>query len=366
MVKIKTDVVVLGAGAIGLAIARELSSMFRNLIVIEQERQIGSHTSSRNSEVIHSGIYYENSPFKEKLCLEGKSLLYDYIQKREIEFDNCGKLIFATKFSDVDYIYKIIENSNRCGVAHTILNTSQLNKFKDIIKPYEGVFINETSIFDSHNFLMSLEFDTRENDAIIALNTQLRSIHIEESSVILDCNNNGENILIDANIVINALGHHALDFLKDLYPEKYAEYENFYVKGHYFSHSLQLENVPLLYPVPNELGLGVHLTKDLAGQVRFGPDTVPVASASSYKPKVSKTQFLQEINANFHSIQIDKISFSYSGIRPKLKKNSHIYSDFLIATDLDGKLISLVGIDSPGLTASLAIGRHVKKIFSER
>jgi L-2-hydroxyglutarate oxidase LhgO len=296
-----------------------------------------------------------------QLCLEGKVLLYEYLKDRNINFENCGKIVFATKSSELEKFNTIIDNAQRCDVAYKMMSNVDLKKFKETISPCEAVFIKDTGIFDSHNFLLSLELDAIENGATIALETKLISMHINSKCLTLLCDCNGDRFLIDAGIVINALGGNALDLLKKNFAERYQQYENYFIKGHYFSYFKRLNISPLIYPIPSQLGLGVHLTKDLAGGIRFGPDTMWVEESDDYKQQIDRRHFYEQIKSKYHNININDLSFSYAGIRPKLKKNKKLQTDFYIKSDFDGRIISLLGIESPGLTASLSIGRLVCK-----
>lgn len=354
------DVLIIGGGVIGAAAAYEIVQKGYNCVLVDTERYFGAHTSSRNSEVIHAGLYYQNKPLKNKHCLRGRSLLYQYLDRHNIKYKKCGKIIFAVDFDDHDNLNQIFQNGIQNNVELNYLTSTQLNELPPFVKPTEAIFSSQTGIFDSTEYLKSLLYNFEEKGGLAVTSTQVMTIH-DDNGLEVICKSPVDRFTIKCRQIINTAGAKSLDIIKSLYPEKYKAYNNFYVKGHYFTLKQKLKADKLYYPIPSKFGLGVHLTIDLLGDIKFGPDTVPTPISDDYSAATSKLKMQREINNNFQDINFDDLYYSYSGVRPKIKHNNALCDDFLICSDHNNKIISLLGIESPGLTSSLSIAQDISK-----
>ncbi len=357
------SVIVIGAGVIGLSIACKLSHKIKDLLVIEKNPLFGMETSSRNSEVIHAGIYYPEGSLKAKLCVEGRKKLYEFLEKHNLPYKKTGKLIVAKK----DEKEKLIDLYHR-GIANgveglKIIEKDKVKEMEPSVKADMAIYSRETGIFDSHSFMKALYHNAKKNGAIFAFGQEVSQIEKKDSSYYI-CNQKGEKV--SATILINSAG---------LYSDKVAsmlgidiEKENYkisFCKGDYFYYAKRSPVEKLIYPLPHEglKGLGVHATIDLSGRLKFGPDAYFVDKID-YSVDENKRDFFYD-NA---SIIIDGLEKEYlfpdtSGIRPKLKGQG--VRDFIIKDESDKGLsgfINLIGIESPGLTASLAIGEYVSNL----
>ncbi len=382
---------VIGAGVIGLAVGRALSKKGHEVLLLEQSTSIGSETSSRNSEVIHAGIYYDRNitPFKSKFCVEGKKLLYQYCRERNIPFKQCGKLLVATDADQRDNgLPKLVEHAKGNGV-HDLRIVSE----EDIHDPYSdvyepnikctgAVYSPSTGIIDSHSLMQSLLADAEEHGATLALNCRVEGGRLAGSNVILTVD--GEEIVCDNVIVCAGLHSHTIAS-SILSQAKEQENEariprQYYAKGNYFTlHNQKQPFSRLVYPLPDPRGgLGVHATIDLSGSTKFGPDvewiddtvTNPYDIDMNVDPNRAKS-FYDAIRKYWPDLKDDNLLADYSGIRPKLwhpsRTNTETYlKDFFIATPshhgVPG-LHVLSGIESPGLTSNLAIGNHMAEII---
>ena len=266
---IDCDVVVIGAGAIVLATAAQLVENGLSVIIVEKERLVGSHSTSRNSEVIHSGIYYKESSAKETFCLEGKERLYSFLLARGVPFNNCGKILFCNDINGQEKLESLYQNAKRCEIKVKYCEKAKLEKVNQIANATAAVEVYDTGIFDSHVYLQSLINIIENHGGILALNTDVIDLDANYAQLKTVCRQNLDDFIIRSKYVINAAGSNALNLLKSYYSEKYSSYSNFFVKGHYFSCKRFSSINQLYYPLPNDLGLGVHLTCDLNGAVKL-------------------------------------------------------------------------------------------------
>ena len=390
---------IIGAGVIGLSVARALSQKGQEVLIIEQSTTIGSGTSSRNSEVIHAGIYYDRNimPYKSKFCVEGKHLLYEYCKQRDVPYKQCGKLLVATDNDQRDNgLSKLVEYAKRNGVhdLRIVSKEDVADPYSDVYEPNVhctgAIYSPSTGIIDSHSLMQSLLADAEENGAMLALNCHVEGGRCQDGNVVL--NVDGSEIVCDNVIVCAGLSSHqiATDILLQSRHHSFATYENdkatedliprqYYAKGNYFA--LQNQKQPfsrLIYPLPDPRGgLGVHATIDLAGASKFGPDVEwldesidnPNDIDLDVDPKRSST-FYAAIRKYWPGLEDDNLVADYSGIRPKLwypslMEKKATLQDFYIATPnqhgVKG-LHVLLGIESPGITSSLAIGQYVAEL----
>ena len=362
----KTDCIVVGAGVVGLAIARALALSGREVIVLEAATAIGTGTSSRNSEVIHAGIYYPQGSLKAQLCVQGKHLLYDYCNQRSIGHSRCGKLIVATHASQVGQLQGIIARAAANGVNDLVLlSREQARVLEPQLECVAAVHSPSTGIIDSHALMLSLQGDIENAGGIVVLNTAVAHVKCAQSAIEIIAS---DGTVLLANAVINAAGLQAPQVagrIKGLDARHVPS--TFWAKGNYFALGGKSPFSRLIYPVPEAAGLGVHLTIDLGGQARFGPDVQWVDSPDDLAVDPSRGDaFYAEVRKYWPGLKDGALQADYAGIRPKLQGPNQAAGDFVIQSEavhgVPG-LVNLFGIESPGLTSSLAIGECVSRLL---
>ncbi|MAV64286.1 MAG: hypothetical protein CBD97_00775 [Pelagibacteraceae bacterium TMED237] len=353
------DVVIIGGGVIGLAIAEKLSNSFKNVLLIEKEKKFGLHTSSRNSEVVHSGIYYPSKSLKSKLCIKGNSLLYRFMKKYDIPFLNCGKLIVdCGNIKQIDYLYYKSIDKHMKGVKK--VSSKEAKEIEPRVKCDSALWVPSSGIMDSHKLMQRLEYNFILSNGTIAYNTNVESISYRNGAYSIDTNDKDK---ISTKILVNACG---------LWSDKISsmlgidDFKIHYCKGEYYkTHRYKNLNC-LIYPVPSKTSLGIHAVLQLNGDVSFGPNAYYVNDIDYSMTDSKKNDFLININ-NYLDIQSDDINPDYCGIRPKLQAKGKEFEDFYISNEKNRGLdnfINLIGIDSPGLTSSLAIAEYVNDLIS--
>lgn len=361
------DCVVLGAGVVGLAIARELALAGREVLVAEADAGIGTGTSSRNSEVIHAGIYYPQGSLKAKLCVEGKQLLYAYCAERGIPHKRTGKLIVAATPGQTAQLKQIAEQAQRNGVDDLYQITgAQARELEPALRCDGALVSPSTGIVDSHALMLALQGDAENHGAQCVFHTAFREGHIQDTGeFVLTFGDNGTDntsaMTLSANTVINATGLSAPAAAHALHGQPAAHIPpTYYCKGSYFTLSGRAPFSRLIYPMPDEAGLGVHLTLDLGGQAKFGPDTQWVDHENYDIDPDRGDSFYEAVRRYWPDLPDGALSPGYTGIRPKIVGPGQPAADFVIAgpaTHGVSNLINLFGIESPGLTACLAISR---------
>lgn len=358
------DCVVIGAGVVGLAVAAALAQAGREVIVLEAATCIGTGISSRNSEVIHAGIYYPRHSLKARLCVEGKQLLYDYCAARNIPFRRCGKLIVATSPAQIEVLHGIRRKAMDNGVGDLILlSREQVRLLEPQIECCAALFSPSTGIVDSHALMLALQGDAETAGAAIAFASPLTGGKRSGDGMLLDVGGT-EPSQWRAATVINCAGLHAQQVARSLQgvpAEKIPPVH--YAKGNYFTLSGGARFNHLIYPVPEAAGLGVHLTIDLSGYARFGPDVEWVDGLDYVVDPARADGFYAEVRKYWPQLADRALFPDYAGIRPKMAGPEAAALDFRI----DGPafhgvpgLVNLFGIESPGLTASLAIAGYVR------
>ena len=353
------DTVVIGAGVVGLAIARAFALAGREVVVLERESAIGTGTSSRNSEVIHAGIYYPTGSLKAKLCVAGRQALYPYLAERGIAHRRCGKLIVATDHGQIAGLEKLYAHARANGVADLrVLEAREARALEPELSCVAALESPSTGIIDSHGFMLALRGEAEGHGAAIALRSPLLAGRIGRGGIELDVGG-AEPVRLLARAVINSAGLFAqhvarsIDgFPADRIPPTY------YCKGNYFSLSGRSPFARLVYPAPESAGLGVHLTLDLAGQARFGPDVEWIDRVDYGVDPGRSRVFYDAIRRYWPTLKDGSLQPAYCGIRPKIQPPGEASRDFVIqGPDEHGVpgLVNLFGIESPGLTASLAI-----------
>jgi L-2-hydroxyglutarate oxidase LhgO len=357
------DCVVIGAGVVGLAVARELALAGQEVIILEKAGLFGSETSSRNSEVIHAGIYYPSNSSKAALCVDGARRLYEYCASRGIEHQRLGKLIVATSDDQVGELEKLQAKGRANGVAQLdMIDGAAAKRMEPEIDCIAALHSPNTGIVDSHNYMLSLLGEAEAAGAFIAYNSPVLSGEVQTSGVRLAVGG-AEPMQLTARLVVNSAGLWAQGIASriDGFPPEHIP-GTAYAKGNYFSLAGKSPFTRLIYPAPEVGGLGIHATLDLGGQCRFGPD-VEWCDGIDYTLDARRSEkFYAAIRKYWPRLKDDTLLPAYVGVRPKLYGRDGPATDFLISGPADhgiASVINLFGIESPGLTASLAIARQV-------
>ena len=364
----QVDCVVVGAGVIGLAVARALALEGREVMVLEAAAAIGTGTSSRNSEVIHAGIYYPQASLKAKLCVLGRQMLYDYCQSRGIGHSRCGKLIVATNPSQVSLLQGIIASAVANGVHDlTLLSRAQARALEPELECVAAIHSPSTGIVDSHALMLALQGELEHAGGMVVLNTPLAQAGWSYDAIYLVASDGTELL---ARSVVNAAGLQAPQLARritGLAPTHVPP--SYYAKGNYFSCPGKSPFARLIYPVPEAAGLGVHATIDLGGQVKFGPDVQWVDAPDDLGVDAARGDaFYAEVRKYWPALPDGALQPTYAGIRPKIHAQGQPSADFVIQGPAEhglSGLVNLFGIESPGLTSCLAIGRHVSSMLLE-
>jgi len=360
------DCVVIGAGVVGLACGAALAAVGREVLVLERESGIGSETSSRNSEVIHAGIYYRPDSLKARLCREGKNRLYDYCLARGVPYKQLGKMIVATSEDHLGDLEAIHGRAGENGVNDlAFLSGPDACAMEPALACTGALYSPSTGIIDSRAFMQALEADLTSYGGRVVLNAPVQAGFTHDDGIRLVIGGK-EPTELRARTVINCAGLHAPAFAASIIglAREYVP-AAFYAKGQYYRMAGGAPFSHLVYPVPPDGGLGIHLTLDLAGQARFGPDVQWISHIDYGFDDSRREAFIAAIRAYYPALEPDRIQPDYTGIRPKLAGAGGGEQDFRV----DGEavhgvpgLVNLFGIESPGLTASLAIANYVKQL----
>ncbi|HEY9213964.1 MAG TPA: NAD(P)/FAD-dependent oxidoreductase [Ancylobacter sp.] len=354
------DCVVAGAGVIGLAIARALALAGREVLVLEATNLIGSDTSARNSEVIHAGIYYAPGTLKARLCVKGRDALYAYCAERNIGHRRSGKLIVANGAAEVTKLKAIDEHARACGVTDLVfLSGDEARALEPALRADAALLSPSTGIIDSHGLMLAYRGDLEDAGGMIAFNAAIIAGKVTETGITLDVGGT-EPMTLTCRSFINAAGHGAVPLARSIkgiplgaIPPAY------FCKGSYYTLPGRAPFSRLVYPVPEAAGLGVHLTLDLGGQARFGPDTEWIDAPNYDVDPARATRFYDAIRTYWPALPDGVLAPAYAGIRPKITPSGVPAPDFRIDGPTEHGvpgLVQLFGIESPGLTASLAIG----------
>ena len=362
----QVDTVVIGAGVVGLAVARALALQGREVMVLEAADAFGTGTSARNSEVIHAGIYYPAGSLKARLCVQGKQMLYDYCAERGIAHQRCGKLIVATSADQVDELRAIQQRAAANGVHDLrLLTRAEAQALEPSLQCHAALLSPSTGIVDSHGLMLSLLGDLEQAGGLLAANSEVKSLAALEdkaqAAIKMEVFGGEESTELIARQVVNAAGLHApalgartqgLD-LRHVPQARFA-------KGNYFTLSGRAPFSRLIYPVPEPGGLGVHLTLDLGGQAKFGPDVQWVDSRHDLEVDAARgNAFYAEVRRYWPELRDGALQPGYAGIRPKISAPGEPAADFVIQGPREHGvpgLVNLFGIESPGLTSCLALG----------
>ena len=362
----RVDCVVVGAGVIGLAVARRLAQAGREVVVLEAAEGIGTVTSSRNSEVIHAGIYYKAASLMARMCVTGKKMLYQYCAEHGVPHKNCGKLIVATTPKEAEKLQSIRAHAEANGVLDMqMLSGEAARALEPALNCDAALLSPSTGIIDSHAFMLALRGDAEAAGAALAFHTPLLHARVVAGKIELDAGGDAP-MTLECRLLVNSAGLNApavargIDGMPlELIPRAYL------AKGNYFSCSRKAPFSHLIYPVPEPGGLGVHLTLDMAGQARFGPDVEWVDTIDYAVDPARAERFYPAIRKYWPALPDGALMPSYSGMRPKIVPPAVASQDFVIQGPKDhgvAGLINLFGIESPGLTSSLAIADYVNNL----
>jgi L-2-hydroxyglutarate oxidase LhgO len=359
----RIECVVVGAGVVGLALARQLAMSGREVVILEAEDRIGTGTSSRNSEVIHAGIYYAEGSLKARLCVEGNRALYAYCGARHVEHRRCGKLIVATEDSQIAALRQIQEKARTNGTEPLQwLEAREAIALEPRLHCVAALLSPSTGIIDSHGLMKALLRDAENYGATLALCSPLLGGKATANGLELEIGG-ADPMRILADQVFNCAGLHANDVARHIEGIRREAIPPLYLaKGNYYGLSGPAPFSRLVYPVPEAAGLGVHLTLDLGGQARFGPDVEWVDAIDYGVDPARAGVFYAEIRRYWPELANGALQPAYAGIRPKLQGPQDGAKDFLIQrADAHGVpgLVNLLGIESPGLTACLALAEQV-------
>jgi L-2-hydroxyglutarate oxidase LhgO len=356
------DAVVIGGGVIGLAIARALALGGRQVTLLEAEPTFGAHTSSRNSEVIHAGIYYPQGSLKARLCVEGRTRLYDYCERAGVEHARLGKLIVATRDEEIPALEGILRHAQASGVQDLRwLDAAEIHELEPAVVARRGLFSPSTGIVDSHGLMAALRRDALAAGADLALESPVLSGKLTARGVELTIGGR-EPTRVRCATLVNSAGLRAQEVARSIagFPA-HTVLSSYFAKGHYFVLNGKSPFRHLVYPVPVPGGLGVHVTLDLAGQARFGPDVSWVPEVSYDFEEARAPAFYGAIRRYYPALADGGLAPGYTGIRPKLGPAGSPAQDFAVhGPALHGVpgVVHLYGIESPGLTASLALADY--------
>jgi L-2-hydroxyglutarate oxidase LhgO len=361
-----TDCVVIGAGVVGIAVARALALSGREVIVIEAAEGIGTGTSSRNSEVIHAGIYYPKGSLMARSCVAGRRLLYAYCEEHGVPHRNCGKLIVATNEVESEMLVSIKGRAEANGVeGMRLLGANEAITMEPNLRCTAALLSPTTGIVDSHSFMLALQGDAEDAGAMFSFHAPVAQGRVADDGIELEVGG-AEPMGLRCKLVVNSAGLHApalahkiAGMPSDKVPTAY------YAKGNYFTLAGRSPFSHLIYPVPVPGGLGVHITVDMGGQAKFGPDVEWIPDIDYSVDPHRADKFYAAVRKYWPALKDGALQPGYAGIRPKIVPPGAPAQDFTIQGSAEHGvpgLINLFGIESPGLTASLALAEQVRDI----
>ncbi len=364
----KTQCVVVGAGVIGLAIARAAALAGLEVILLEQESDIGTGTSSRNSEVIHAGIYYRTDSLKARLCVSGKEALYDYCADHGVGHDRIGKVIVASNQAELVKLDAIARQADDNGVNDLQhLSQADIAVMEPAIAGIAGLLSPSTGIVDSHGLMLAYQGDAEDRGAMIAFQSPLVTARRVDDGFVLDVGGSSP-MELGCRYLINSAGLGAQSVagaIKGLDPDHIPA--RYLLKGNYFTMTGKSPFSRLIYPIPPDASLGIHLTLDLAGQVKFGPDQEWIDEVDYVVDPTRGPSFYDAVRQYYPGLADAALSPAYAGIRPKVQAPGEAVADFVIdgpGTHGIPGLVNLFGMESPGLTSSLSIAGYVVEMLS--
>jgi L-2-hydroxyglutarate oxidase LhgO len=370
-----TEITIIGAGVIGLAIAEQVSGEHKNVFLIEKHLSFGQETSSRNSEVIHAGIYYTRGSLKAELCVEGKWLLYDYCKRYGVPYRNCGKLIVATSEEEIVVIEGIRQTAIRNGVNDLVmLGKEKIAEMEPNIFAVKAIFSPSTGIVDSHSLMKQYETNAVNNGCQIVYGSEVTRINQIKNGYKIELRDaDKKKFSFTTGILINSAGLTS-DKVSEMAGIKDDNLKILFCKGEYFRINPPKNKLisRLVYPVPhqNMEGIGIHVTVDMGGAVKLGPDVNYLESnVYDYKLTASKQEaFFKSAKKFLPFLEFDDIAPEMAGIRPKIQKPGEPLRDYYIREETERGypgFINLIGMESPGLTSSIAIAKYVEKLIDK-
>jgi L-2-hydroxyglutarate oxidase LhgO len=364
-------ITIIGAGVVGLALAEELSARHADVLVVEKNTGFGQETSSRNSEVIHAGIYFPPHFLKTRLCVAGNPLLYERCQAREIPHLRRGKLIVAANEAEIAGLEALKRQAEGNGVpGMTLLGKRQLRAMEPEVQAVAALFSPSTGIVDSHQLMRSFLIQAQENGATVVFRSEVTAIGRGPGGYEVELNNGPYRF--QTEWLINSAGLHAdrVAALAGMEVDRLG-YRLKFCKGDYFCASPSPRLHHLVYPLPvkNNVGLGIHATPDLTGRVRFGPDDQYVTSLNYDVNEAKREAFGRSVREYLPALRPETLQPDMSGIRPKLQGPGEPARDFVVREESQAGfpgLVNLIGIESPGLTSSITLARHVADVIDRR
>jgi L-2-hydroxyglutarate oxidase LhgO len=365
------DVAIIGAGVIGLATAREIAQGKEEVFVFEKNRTFGLETSSRNSEVIHAGIYYPENSLKARLCVEGKNLLYRLCSKHNIAYKKSGKIIVAADENEISWLEELYEQGRKNGVDDlALLSRTEVKKLEPNVEARAGLLSPSSGIFDSHNLLKFLYGQASERGAAFVFGTEVIGIERTGTKYKVQIQDRDGISDVTAHVILNCAGLNS-DRIAQLAGMDIAKsgYKLRYCKGEYFSLDSKYRSLisRLIYPAPEQAGHGIHWRQALDGRVLLGPSAHYVEVIDYAVHEMHRQYFYDSVRRFLPFVELEDLAPESAGIRPKLQGPGEDFRDFVIAHEEKAGfpgLINLIGIESPGLTAALAIARYVGTIMS--
>lgn len=364
----EVDCVVAGAGVVGLAVARALALAGREVIVLEAAEAIGTETSSRNSEVIHAGIYYPKDSLMARFCVAGRRALYAFCTERGVPFNNCGKLIVATSPEESERLLGIKARAEANGVeGMQLLTRAEACALEPNLVCDSALLSPTTGIVDSHRFMLALQGDAENAGAVTVFHSPVEGGRVAGERVEIQVGG-AEPMRLSCRLLVNSAGLHSTELARaiagmpsQLVPTQY------YAKGNYFTLAGRSPFSRLIYPVPVPGGLGVHLTIDLGGQARFGPDVEWIDRIEYTVDPSRADSFYDAVRRYWPGLKDGALQPGYAGVRPKIVPKGAPGQDFVVqGPRVHGvpALVNLFGIESPGLTSAMAIADHVAAVVA--
>ena len=361
------ECVVIGGGIIGLAVARALARAGREVLLLEKERWIGQDTSSRNSEVIHAGLYYPEGSLKARFCVEGRHKLYAYCAARDVPHKRIGKLVVGVSEDEIATLKRVIKHAEAAGVTDLEwLDGKDASSMEPALDCVAAFHSPSTGIIDSHALMQAYQTDAENAGASVVLRAPLIAGLVTRDGFTLEIGGS-EQMALDCKLLVNSAGLYAPSLARRIAGIPAATIpHDYYCRGVYFTLAGRAPFKRLVYPVPEHAGLGVHLTLDMGGAARFGPDTEWIDGIDYTVDARRGDKFYAAIRTYWPGIADGALQPGYAGIRPKISGPKEPAADFMIAGPARHgvpNLVNLFGIESPGLTASLAIADHVVSLL---
>jgi L-2-hydroxyglutarate oxidase LhgO len=360
----KVDAVVIGAGVVGLACGRALALAGREVLIVEREPAFGTGISARNSEVIHAGLYYPPGSLKSRLCVAGRAQLYRYCLDHQVAHKRTGKLVVARQGSQIEALQSLYGRGQANGVTDLVLlDRQQALAMEPHLDVAAAIYSPSTGIIDSHGLMLALLGDAEGAGAVLALNSVVSAGKVTAGGLELTIDSGGQPLTLKATNVVNAAGLDAIAVAREIQgiPAQ-AVPRGWYARGRYFTYSGRIPFLHLVYPLPASGGLGVHLTLDLAGQGRFGPDITWLDSPDYSVDPAAAADFAASVRRWWPEVEEARLVPGYAGVRPKLVGPGMTDGDFRIDGPTEHGvpgLVNLFGFESPGLTACLAVADEV-------